>query len=133
MAKGSGKRRRSLAASTRKPSRPRKSAGSGAASKRKAAKDALTLIVQLRPREGQESLLEAELRALVGPTRKEEGCITYTLYRSSELPTAFMLHEVWSCREDHTRHTNTPHFLRWNARKDALLASREAAFWLPIV
>ena len=74
-------------------------------------------------------LLEAELRALVGPTRKEDGCITYDLYRSVEGPTAFMLHEVWASREDHTRHTNTPHFLRWNASKDALLASRDGTFW----
>lgn len=74
-------------------------------------------------------LLEAELRALVGPTRKEEGCLTYDLYRSAELPIAFMLHEVWASREHHARHTNTPHFLRWNARKDALLSSRDAMFW----
>jgi quinol monooxygenase YgiN len=41
----------------------------------------------------------------------------------------FLLHEVWESREHHTEHTKTPHFLRWNARKDALLASRESAFW----
>lgn len=95
----------------------------------KMPKDAVTLIVQLRPRDGQEMLLEAELRALVGPTRKEDGCLTYDLYRSAEGPSAYILHEVWASREDHTRHTNTPHFLRWNARQDAVLASREAAFW----
>lgn len=92
-------------------------------------KDAVTLVVQLRPREGQDVLLEAELRALVSPTRKEQGCITYELYRSSEGPSAFLLHEVWALREDHTRHTGTPHFLRWNARKDALVASIDRAFW----
>jgi hypothetical protein len=27
---------------------------------------------------------------------------------------------------------HTPHFLRWNARKDALLASREGTFWQQI-
>jgi len=113
-------------------------AGSGtrrarAAGQRKRAKDAVTLMVQLRPREGQELLLEAELRALLGPTRKEEGCIAYELYRSAETPTAFLLHEVWASREDHSRHTGTPHFLRWNARKDALLASRDATFWKQIL
>ena len=74
-------------------------------------------------------LLEAELRALVGPTRKEDGCITYDLYRSADGHSAFMLHEVWASREDHLRHTSTPHFLRWNASKDALLTSRDATFW----
>lgn len=93
----------------------------------------MTLVVRLNAREGQEMLLEAELRALVGPTRKENGCVTYDLYRSAEAPSAFMLHEVWACREDHSRHTNTPHFLRWNARKDSLLASREATFWKQVL
>jgi len=107
--------------------------GARATGKAKLSKNAVTLIVQLRPREGQDLLLEAELRALVGPTRKEAGCIVYDLYRTGEGPAAFMLHEVWASREEHTRHTGTPHFLRWNARKDVLLASREATFWKRIV
>jgi quinol monooxygenase YgiN len=98
----------------------------------KLPKDAATLIVNLRAREGQELLLEAELRALVGPTRREQGCLTYDLYRGAELPSSFLLHEVWASREHHRLHTQTRHFLRWNARKDALLASREATFWKQI-
>ncbi len=95
----------------------------------KLPKDAVTLIVILRAREGQETLLEAELRALVSPSRREEGCLTYNLHRSIDTPGALLLHEVWTSREAHTEHTHTPHFLRWNARKDALLASRDANFW----
>ncbi len=95
----------------------------------KLPKDAVTLIVILRAREGQETLLEAELRALVSPSRREEGCLTYNLHRSIDTPGALLLHEVWTSREAHTEHTHTPHFLRWNARKDALLASRDADFW----
>jgi quinol monooxygenase YgiN len=120
--------------------RPRKSrrASLGSLKSRQARraklpKDAVTLIVLLRPREGQEMLLEAELRALVGPTRKENGCLTYDLHRSADGPGAFLLHEVWASREAHSRHTNTPHFLRWNARKDALLASRDVTFWKQVV
>jgi quinol monooxygenase YgiN len=114
----------------KKQARPRKSrkAASG-----KLPKDAVTLIVQLRPRDGQEMLLEAELRALVGPTRKEDGCLTYDLHRSAEGPTAFLLDEVWASREAHSRHTGTPHFLRWNARKDSLLASRDVTYWKQVV
>jgi len=92
----------------------------------------VTLIVILRAREGQETLLEAELRAMVGPTRKEEGCLRYDLHRSIDTPGALLLHEVWTSREAHTEHTHTPHFLRWNARKDALLASRDATFWMQV-
>lgn len=119
------KRKTRKTSARRGKSRPAKSA--------KLPKEAVTLIVQLRPRDGQETLLEAELRALVGPTRKEEGCLVYDLHRSAEGPSAFLLHEVWASREAHSRHTNTPHFLRWNARKDALLASRDITFWKQVV
>jgi quinol monooxygenase YgiN len=114
----------------KKPARSRKSRTARSA---KLPRNAVTLVVQLRPRDAQDMLLEAELRALVGPTRKEDGCLTYDLHRSAEGPSAFLLHEVWASREAHTRHTSTPHFLRWNARKDALLASREVTYWKHIL
>ena len=99
------------------------------ASAEKLPKNAVTLVVVLRAREGQHLLLEAELRALVTPSRKEEGCLRFDLHRSAEHPGTFLLHEVWETRDHHTTHTRTPHFLRWNARKDSLLTSREAALW----
>jgi quinol monooxygenase YgiN len=98
----------------------------------KLPKEAVTLIVILRAREGQDVLLEAELRALIAPTRREDGCLTYDLHRSTEIPGTFLLHEVWASREHHRLHTSTQHFLRWNARKDALLAARDATFWTQV-
>lgn len=98
----------------------------------KLPKDAVTQIVVLRAREGQELLLEAELRALVGPSRREEGCFQFDLYRSADGPGVYLLYEVWASREHHRLHTQTRHFLRWSAGKDALLASREAGFWKQI-
>jgi quinol monooxygenase YgiN len=102
----------------------RRSSGTG-----KLPKEAVTLLVVLRAKEGQEVLLEAELRALTAPTRREDGCLTYDLHGSTEGPGTFLLHEVWASREHHRLHTKTPHFLRWDARKDALLGTREATFW----
>jgi len=104
----------------------------GAPKSGKLPKEAATLIVVMRPREGQEIFLEAELRALIGPTRKEDGCLRYDLYRSSEGPAAFLLYEIWESREHHAVHTKTDHFLRWNARKDSLLTAKDAGFWKQI-
>ena len=95
----------------------------------KLPKNAVTLVVTLRAKEGQHILLEAELRALIAPSRKDEGCLRFDLHGCVDQPGTFLLHEVWGAREDHTAHTRTRHFLRWNARKDALLASRESTFW----
>jgi quinol monooxygenase YgiN len=111
---------------TKKPTTRRKARARSAA---KLPKNAVTLVVILRAKEGQEGLLEAELRALIAPTRREEGCITYDLHRTLDTPGAFFLHEVWATRDHHRLHTKTPHFLRWDARKDALLAGRDATFW----
>ena len=123
-------KRKARKARARRPKRSaRKTRGAAGG---KLPKDAVTLIVILRAREGQETLLEAELRALVGPSRREEGCLAYNLHRTIEPPNRLLLHEVWASREAHTAHTYTPHFLRWNARKDALLASRDANFWKQI-
>jgi quinol monooxygenase YgiN len=124
------KRRRSAPRRSSKKKSSRKSRSIG---NERLPKDAVTLIVILRAREGQETLLEAELRALVSPSRKEEGCLRYNLHRSIDTPGALLLHEVWTSREAHTEHSHTPHFLRWNARKDALLASREGTFWKQIL
>ena len=118
------KRRKAVARRTKRSTRKVRGLAGG-----KLPKGAVTLIVILRAREGQETLLEAELRALVGPSRREEGCLTSNLHRAIDTPGALLLHEVWASREAHTEHTHTPHFLRWNARKDALLASRDANFW----
>jgi quinol monooxygenase YgiN len=112
----------------RSPARKQHSIKSG-----KLPKDGVTLIVILRPKEGQHSLLEAELRALVGPTRRESGCLTYDLHRGEEAGSGYLLHEVWESREHHRAHTQTPHFIRWNARKDALLASRDVTFWKQVL
>lgn len=104
-------------------------AGGKRSSKGKLPKGAVTLVVVLRAREGQEILLQAELRALIAPTRREEGCLTYDLHLGTEAPGTFLLHEVWASREHHRLHTKTAHFLRWDARKDALLEARDATFW----
>lgn len=111
----------------------RSSRRASAANHTKLSKNGLTIVVLMRARTGHEPFLEAELRALVGPTRKEVGCLQYDLHRTSDGSGAFLLHEVWESKDHHTAHTKTDHFLRWNARKDALLATRDATFWTQIV
>jgi quinol monooxygenase YgiN len=128
MAKRAAKKSAGRRKTSKGRSRKRSSSKDG-----KLSKDAVTLIVLLKAREAQEPLLEAELRALVGPTRREDGCITYDLHRGSGVPGSFLLHEVWASREHHRLHTLTPHFIRWNARKDALLASRDVTYWTQVV
>jgi quinol monooxygenase YgiN len=117
----------------KKSAKPRSRRSSHGTKPSKLPKGAVTLIVTLRAKDGQHLLLEAELRALVSPTRKEDGCLQYDLHTAADHPGSYLLHEVWASREHHGAHTRTPHFLRWNARKDNLLATRESAFYHQIV
>ena len=127
-------RRRKTRGTSTKSSRKAPARGKKTAAKDgKLPKEAVTLVVLLKAKAGQDLLLEAELRALVGPTRREDGCITYDLHRGADSAGAFLLHEVWSSREAHRLHTLTPHFVRWNARKDALLEARDVTFWTQIL
>jgi quinol monooxygenase YgiN len=89
-------------------------------------------VVMMHAKPGQGLLLQAELTALVRPTRNEEGCLLYDLHRSTDVPGDFLFYEIWASREAHAAHKQTPHFLGWNARKDNLLASRESTFWKKI-
>jgi quinol monooxygenase YgiN len=118
------KAKKSRIAIKRKSSRSKKSA--------KLPKNAVALVVVMHAKSGQELLLQAELTALVRPTRNEEGCLLYDLHRSTDVPGDFLFYEIWSTREAHAAHKQAPHFLRWNARKDTLLASRESTFWKKI-
>jgi quinol monooxygenase YgiN len=120
---------------SRKSPRPavkRKSSRRRSTKNSKLPKDAVALAVIMHAKPSQELLLQAELTALVRPTRKEEGCLLYDLHRSADIPGDFLFFEIWASREAHAAHKQTPHFLRWNARKDTLLASREATFWKKI-
>ena len=117
---------------TRNSSKKRPRRNSRPAKVTKLPKGAVTLIATLRAKEGQHVLLEAELRALVGPSRKEAGCLQYDLHAAADQPGSYMVHEIWASRDDHGTHIRTPHFLRWSARKDALLAFKESTFWRQI-
>ena len=117
----------------KQPTSRRSSPKASSAAKRRLPEEAVTLTVVLSAKEGMDGALEAELRALVASTRCEEGCLTFDLHRAADSPGTFLLREVWASREHHARHRQAPHFLRWNARKDALLASRDASFWKLVV
>jgi quinol monooxygenase YgiN len=116
----------------RKSPRPSKSSRPRSQKPGKLPKDAVALVVMMHAKPGQEPLLQAELTALIRPTRKEDGCILYDLHRSIDSPGDFLFYEIWASREAHAAHKRTPHFLRWNARKDTLLAARESTFWKKI-
>ena len=69
----------------------------------------VTVVAQIRAKEGLEEKVKQELLGLVGPTRSEKGCISYDLHQSVENKSLFMFYENWASKEDLDAHARTPH------------------------
>jgi quinol monooxygenase YgiN len=69
--------------------------------------------IKARPNKGNELL--SVLSSLVEPTRKEPGCISYTLLQNNGDPTEFAFLEEWQSNAALESHFATKHF------KDALV------------
>jgi quinol monooxygenase YgiN len=69
----------------------------------------LTVVARARAKPGREADLERELRAIIGPSQKEAGCLGYVLHRSLQDPACFMTIETWASKEDVDKHMGMPY------------------------
>ncbi len=72
-------------------------------------KSAVILTARVKAKEGEEDKVKEVLASLVGPTRKEKGCIHYILHQDAKDKTMFMFYEVWTNRDALKQHGQTPH------------------------
>ena len=72
----------------------------------------VVVFAELKAAENKSAALKRELMSLVIPTREEEGCIRYELYKEDGDPASFMFYEIWRTREDLERHLATPALVR---------------------
>lgn len=73
----------------------------------------------MKPREGKADELRQSLLALVTPTSKEEGYISYNLFEESN--GSIFLHEVWRSQQDLTRHFDKPYVKDFISRMGTML------------
>lgn len=69
----------------------------------------ICVIARAKAKPGKENELEAALRAVVGPTRKEAGCKVYVLQKEVDNNASFQVNETWASREEWEAHLQTPH------------------------
>lgn len=80
----------------------------------------LTVLAIFQAKPGKEAELRTALIGLIGPTRKENGCINYDLHISLEDPAKFMFHENWTSKSALDAHLQTPHIKALLPRVDEL-------------
>lgn len=79
-------------------------------------------------RSGTESEVEALLRSLVEPSRKEDGAIFYNLHRDRENPRRFVFTEEWESQAALDAHVASAHVRQAFETLPGLLESQEIIF-----
>lgn len=88
-------------------------------------------VVYLQPafvaQSGQEEALRQALILLTGQSRKEVGCLEYSLLEDPDDPARLSIYERWADRAAIDAHDRTAHVAAFVARFDELLAEPRAA------
>lgn len=79
------------------------------------------VFVRLHAREDEEKAVEEALREVMGPSREEEGCLSFHLFRSMRDPRLFFIHSRWVDEAAFQKHAVLPHTERFLKKVDALL------------
>lgn len=79
------------------------------------------VFVRLHTREGEETAVEEALREVTGPSREEDGCLSFHTFRSMRDRRLFFIHSRWLNEAAFQKHAVLPHTVRFLTRVDALL------------
>lgn len=82
------------------------------------------VIAIVTAKEGQGDALQAELIKAIAPTRAEEGCHHYDLYRDPKTPTRFVFDESWESEAHLMAHSKSDHLLAMREATKDLVESR---------
>lgn len=84
--------------------------------------DTLHLLAVIRTRPDQVDQMRSLLEGLIPPTRREPGCIRYSLMQDREDPTRFVFVEEWASEEALSDHFETEHMTSNKGRFEELSA-----------
>lgn len=82
----------------------------------------LSIIAELKAKEGKRDDLKSALQALISPTRQEAGCLDYALFQLQDSPDVFYMRESWKGQEALDTHIALPHFQAFVQQMENLLA-----------
>ncbi|WP_337958018.1 putative quinol monooxygenase [Guptibacillus sedimenti] len=85
----------------------------------------ITLNAILKARAGKEEALYQKLTNVIEPSRRENGCVAYTLHRSLDDNSVFVFYETWKDNEALQAHIASPHFQAYRDATQDLVESRE--------
>lgn len=81
----------------------------------------LRVIARIRAKPDQAARTREVLRALIGTTRREPGCLMYELLQSRSDPADFVFVEEWRSDADLDAHLSTAHVKEAGARLQGII------------
>lgn len=84
----------------------------------------ITVVAKITAKSDSIEAVKVELLKMIGPTRKEEGCIEYRLHQDNDNPAIFIFYENWKNRDSFEQHMNTQHFKEYVAAVGDLISEK---------
>jgi quinol monooxygenase YgiN len=92
----------------------------------------IVLIVHATIKPGTEEAYKHVCREVTEPSRQEPGCLLYVIHQSTENPLHFAFYEQYADQAALDAHRASPHFARYRAGIEGLVASRSPELFVPI-
>lgn len=92
----------------------------------------LNIVADIQANPGMADELAELLTSFVEPTRAEQGCVQYDLYRDDLAPGHFVFFEIWETRELLQDHFASPHIAGSGKALERLVASSVVSEMTPI-
>lgn len=90
----------------------------------------ITVLARIKAKEGLKDTVRQIGLSLVGPTRKESGCISYDFHQAVEDESLFMFYENWVSKEALGEHIQMPYLQDFISRADELLdGAMDVTIW----
>jgi quinol monooxygenase YgiN len=83
----------------------------------------ISVVAVAEAKPGHEPEVAEAIRACVGPTRREDGCRSYSPHNDLDQPSRFVFVERWDSQAALASHLKTPHFLAMAGAFETLLKS----------
>ena len=80
----------------------------------------IVVIAKFMALPGKKAEMLAAAQDLIAATRKEEGCISYTLLDDPYVENSLTFLEEWTDKAALQSHTTTPHIAEWREKSAAL-------------
>ena len=89
----------------------------------KASRTDVVILATAKASPGREAELERALREVAEPTRRQTGCVQFTLFREARDRSTFVACERWTSEEAHQQHLAGAHVRLLMSRMAEVLAS----------